>query len=55
MHRRRSLNSSRLRFAPSAEWLTTQVCAIAILCLVAGLIAGAIGAVAYALVKGLNL
>jgi hypothetical protein len=37
------------------EFLTTQACAIGLLCIVAGLITGAIGAFAYALVKGLKL
>jgi hypothetical protein len=35
--------------------LTTQVCAVALLVLIAGAITGAIGAIAYAVVKGFHL
>lgn len=51
---RRRYSRSRLQLAPSAEWLTTQACAIALLVLAAGAVTGVIGAFTYALVKGLH-
>jgi hypothetical protein len=41
----------RLQLAPPVEWLTTQACAIALLVMVAGVVAGVIGAFALAVAR----
>jgi hypothetical protein len=55
MIRYRRHRRHRLHFSAPPEWLTTQVCAIALVVLASGVVTGVIGAIAYAFVKGLHL